>query len=60
MAHAGRTIVFSGLVVSLGLALMLLMPVPFLRGFGLGGLLVPAVSIALRADAPAGAAARVR
>jgi RND superfamily putative drug exporter len=45
MAHAGRTIVFSGLVVSLGLALMLLLPVPFLRGFGLGGLLVPGVSI---------------
>jgi len=45
MARAGRTIVFSGLVVSLGLALMLLLPVPFLRGFGLGGLLVPAVSI---------------
>jgi len=45
MTHAGRTIVFSGLVVSLGLALMLLLPVPFLRGFGVGGLLVPAVSI---------------
>ena len=45
MAHAGRTIVFSGLVVSLGLALMLLLPVPFLRGFGLGGLLVPGVSV---------------
>ena len=45
MAHAGRTIVFSGLVVSLGLALMILLPVPFLRGFGLGGLLVPCVSV---------------
>ncbi len=45
MRHAGRTIVFSGLVVSLGLALMLLLPVPFLRGFGVGGLLVPAVSM---------------
>ena len=46
MLHAGRTIVFSGLVVSLGLALMLLLPVPFLRGFGVGGLLVPVLSIA--------------
>src|SRR5579862_3831998 len=46
MRHAGRTIVFSGLAVSLGLALMLLLPVPFLRGFGLGGLLVPLISIA--------------
>ena len=45
MAHAGRTIVFSGLVVSLGLALMLLLPVPFLRGFGVGGLLIPLLSI---------------
>src|SRR5262249_60778252 len=40
MAHAGRTIVFSGLVVSLGLALMLLLPVPFLRVFGLCVLMV--------------------
>jgi putative drug exporter of the RND superfamily len=45
MTHAGRTILFSGLAVSLGLALMLLLPVPFLRGFGLGGLLVPSVSV---------------
>ncbi len=45
MLHAGRTIVFSGLVVSLGLALMVLLPVPFLRGFGVGGLLVPVLSI---------------
>jgi RND superfamily putative drug exporter len=45
MLHAGRTIVFSGLAVSVGLSLMLVLPVPFLRGFGVGGLLVPAVSI---------------
>jgi uncharacterized membrane protein YdfJ with MMPL/SSD domain len=45
MTRAGRTILFSGLAVSLGLALMLLLPVPFLRGFGLGGLLVPSVSV---------------
>jgi RND superfamily putative drug exporter len=45
MTHAGRTILFSGLAVSLGLALMMLLPVPFLRGFGLGGLLVPTVSV---------------
>jgi putative drug exporter of the RND superfamily len=46
MVHAGRTIVFSGLAVSVGLALMLLLPVPFLRGFGVGGLLIPTISIA--------------
>jgi putative drug exporter of the RND superfamily len=46
MLHAGRTIVFSGLAVSVGLALMLLLPVPFLRGFGVGGLVIPLVSVA--------------
>jgi putative drug exporter of the RND superfamily len=45
MMHGGRTILWSGLAVSLGLALMMLLPVPFLRGFGLGGLLVPSVSV---------------
>jgi RND superfamily putative drug exporter len=45
MVHAGRTIVFSGAAVSVGLALMLLLPVPFLRGFGVGGLLIPVVSV---------------
>ena len=45
MEHAGRTIVFSGLAVSVGLALMLLLPVPFLRGFGVGGLVIPVVSM---------------
>ncbi len=45
MVHAGRTIVFSGFAVSVGLALMLLLPVPFLRGFGVGGLLIPLVSV---------------
>jgi RND superfamily putative drug exporter len=45
MEHAGRTIVWSGLAVSVGLALMLLLPVPFLRGFGVGGLVIPLVSI---------------
>ena len=45
MVHAGRTIVFSGLAVSVGLALMLLLPVPFLRGFGVGGLVIPVVSM---------------
>ena len=35
---------------------MLFMPVPFMRGFGLGGLLIPLVSVARRADAAARAA----
>jgi RND superfamily putative drug exporter len=46
MSTAGRATVFSGLTVALGLALLVLMPLPFMRAMGLGGLLVPLVSIA--------------
>jgi putative drug exporter of the RND superfamily len=45
MQTAGRAVVFSGTAVAIGLALMLAMPLPFLRGFGLGGLIIPAVSV---------------
>jgi RND superfamily putative drug exporter len=45
MATAGRAIVFSGSAVAIGLALMLFMPLPFMRGFGLGGLIIPLVSV---------------
>ena len=46
IATAGRAIVFSGLAVALGLSLLLFVPVPFIRGMGFGGLLIPLVSIA--------------
>jgi len=46
MDTAGRAVVFSGTAVAIGLALLLFMPLPFLRGFGLGGLIIPAVSLA--------------
>lgn len=46
MASAGRAVVFSGLAVAIGLALLLFVPVPFIRTMGLGGLLIPLVSIA--------------
>jgi RND superfamily putative drug exporter len=46
MASAGRTVVFSGFAVAIGLALLLFVPVPFIRTMGLGGLLIPLVSIA--------------
>jgi putative drug exporter of the RND superfamily len=46
MATAGRTVVFSGTAVAIGLALLLFMPLPFMRGFGVGGLLIPVVSVA--------------
>jgi RND superfamily putative drug exporter len=46
MQTAGRAVVFSGSAVGIGLALMLFMPLPFMRGFGIGGLAIPLVSIA--------------
>jgi putative drug exporter of the RND superfamily len=46
IASAGRTIVFSALAVAIGLAVLLLVPVPFIRSLGLAGALVPLVSIA--------------
>ena len=46
MRTAGRAIVFSGSAVAIGLALLLAMPLPFMRGFGVGGLLIPVVSVA--------------
>ena len=45
MATAGRSVVFSGATVTLGLALLLFIPVPFVRSLGIGGLLIPLVSI---------------
>ena len=46
MNTAGRAVIFSGTAVAIGLALMLFMPLPFMRGFGLAGLLIPLVSVA--------------
>jgi RND superfamily putative drug exporter len=45
MATAGRAVVFSGIAVAIGLALLLAMPLPFMRGFGVGGLVIPTVSV---------------
>jgi uncharacterized membrane protein YdfJ with MMPL/SSD domain len=49
MATAGRATLFSGLTVAIGLALLVFMPLPFMRSMGVGGLLVPVVSIAASA-----------
>ena len=46
MQTSGRAVVFSGTAVAIGLALMLFLPLPFLRGFGLAGLLIPILSVA--------------
>jgi len=45
MSTAGRSVVFSGATVMLGLAVLLFIPVPFVRSLGIGGLLIPLVSI---------------
>jgi RND superfamily putative drug exporter len=45
IATAGRSIVFSGLAVAVGLGLLLFIPVPFIRSMGVAGLLLPLVSI---------------
>ena len=46
METAGRAVVFSGTAVAIGLALLLFMPLPFMRGFGIAGLLLPLISVA--------------
>ena len=45
MNHAGRAVVFSGLTVAIGLLSMIVLPVPMLRSVGIGGVLVPLVSV---------------
>jgi uncharacterized membrane protein YdfJ with MMPL/SSD domain len=45
MQTAGRAVIFSGATVAIGLALLLFMPLPFMRSMGLGGFLIPLVSI---------------
>jgi RND superfamily putative drug exporter len=46
MASAGKAVVFSGLAVAIGLALLLFVRVPFIQTMGLAGLLVPVVAVA--------------
>ena len=45
MQTAGRAVVFSGVAVALGLALLVAMPLPFMRMMGVAGFLIPCVSI---------------
>jgi RND superfamily putative drug exporter len=46
MATAGRSIAYSGITVAIGLLSLIVLPVPALRSIGIGGMLVPAVSVA--------------
>src|SRR5262249_17980501 len=43
--HAGHSVVVSGSTVAVGLLSMIVLPLPVLRSIGIGGMLIPAVSV---------------
>jgi RND superfamily putative drug exporter len=45
MQTAGRSVVYSGVTVAIGLFSLVVLPVPFLRSVGYGGVLIPLVSV---------------
>jgi RND superfamily putative drug exporter len=45
MTHAGRSVIVSGSTVAIGLLSMIILPLPFIRSIGFGGMLIPAVSV---------------
>ena len=45
MRHAGRSVIVSGSTVAIGLLSLIILPVPFIRSIGVGGMLIPAVSV---------------
>jgi putative drug exporter of the RND superfamily len=45
MTHAGHAVIVSGTTVAVGLLAMVLLPLPLLRSMGLGGMLIPVVSV---------------
>ncbi len=47
MSTAGRAVLLSGLTVAIGLMSLIVLPVPFLRSTGIGGMLIPLVSVAV-------------
>ena len=47
MATAGRAIIFSGVTVALGLLALIALPIPFIRSIGIGGMLIPLISVAV-------------
>lgn len=47
METAGRAVVFSGTTVAVGLLALVILPLPFLRSVGIGGMLIPLLSVAV-------------
>jgi RND superfamily putative drug exporter len=45
MTHAGRSVVVSGSTVAIGLLSLVALPLPLIRSMGIGGMLIPAVSV---------------
>jgi RND superfamily putative drug exporter len=45
MTHAGRSVIVSGSTVAIGLLAMVALPLPLVRSMGIGGMLIPAVSV---------------
>ena len=45
MTHAGRSVIVSGSTVAIGLLAMVALPLPLLRSMGIGGMLIPVVSV---------------
>jgi RND superfamily putative drug exporter len=45
MTHAGRSVIVSGTTVAVGLLSMVALPLPLIRSVGIGGMLIPAVSV---------------
>ena len=45
MTHAGHSVIISGTTVAIGLLAMVLLPLPLLRSMGIGGMLIPVVSV---------------
>jgi putative drug exporter of the RND superfamily len=45
MTRAGRAVIVSGSTVALGLLSLIVLPLPLLRSMGIGGMLIPAVSV---------------
>src|SRR5438105_510202 len=45
MTHAGHSVIVSGTTVAVGLLALIVLPLPLLRGMGIGGMLIPVVSV---------------
>src|SRR5579884_1632939 len=47
METAGRSVIYSGATVAIGLFALIVLPLPFLRSMGYGGVLIPLITVAV-------------